>query len=104
MAKVFDDLLNMILNQSLPPSKQFLYVDCEEEVTDVIDMSLSEGMKRHIIKFHTNITTHDNWKLLNSKVLMNCKQILSRHSGNLVVNDISSTGCLFSVSLPGKIE
>lgn len=104
MTKVFDDLLNMILNQSLPPSKQFLYVDCEEDVTDVIDMSLSEGMKRYIIKFHTNITTHDNWKLVNNKVLMNCKQILSRHSGNLVVNDISSSGCLFSVSLPGKIE
>lgn len=104
MMKVFDDLLNMILNQSLPPSRQFLYVDCEEGMRDVIDMSLSEGMKRYVIKLHTNITTHDNWKLVNSKVLMNCKQILSRHSGNLVVNDISSTGCLFSVSLPGKIE
>lgn len=104
MEKLFDDLLGMILNHSPQTSRLFLYVDCEEDSGDVIDMNLEEGFKRYLIKFHTNVTTHDNWKLINSQSLINCRQILSRHNGNLAVNEISKTGCLFSVSLQGKIE
>ena len=104
MVKLFDELLGMILNHPQDATQLFLYINCEEDTTDIIDMTLEEGLRRYCIKFHTNITTHDNWKLVNSQGLVNCKQILSRHNGNLAVNDISSTGCLFSVLLPGKIE
>jgi hypothetical protein len=104
MADLFDDLLGMILNHDLSSSRLFLYVDCEENSGDLIDMTLEEGFKRYTIKFHTNVTTHDNWKLVNSQALVNCKRILFKHNGNLAVNEISKTGCLFSVSLQGKIE
>ena len=104
MVKLFDDLLGMILKHSPNTSRLFLYIDCEEDNNDVIDMTLEEGLKRYVIKFYTNITTHSNWKLVNSEVLINCRQTLSRHNGNLAANDISGTGCLFSVLLPGKIE
>jgi hypothetical protein len=104
MLKLFDDLLGMILNHAPKSSRLFLYVDCDEERTDVIDMSASPESKRYLIKFNTNIITHENWKLVNSQALVSCRQILSRHNGNLVVNDISSTGCLFLLSLPGKFE
>lgn len=104
MTKLFDGLLGMILNSRQGNSRLFLYIDCEEDTSDVIDMNLEEGLKRYFIKFHTNIVAHDNWKLVNSQSLISCRQILSRHNGNLAVNDISSSGCLFSVWLPGKIE
>jgi len=104
IVRLFDDLLGMILNHAPKSSRLFLYVDCEEETGDTIDLSVEEGIKRYLIKFNTNISTHDNWKLVNSQALVNCKQILSRHNGNLIVNDISSTGCLFLLSLPGKFE
>jgi len=104
IVQLFDDLIGMILNQPPNTTRLFLYVDCEEENRDFIDMTLKEGFKSYLIKFHTNITTHEHWKLVNSQTLINCRQILSRHNGNLVVNDVSSTGCLFSVSLPGKFE
>lgn len=104
MVKLFDGLLGMILNQPPNTSRLFLYVDCEEDTGDVIDRTVKEEFKKYIIKFHTNITTHEHWKLVNSQTVTNCRQILSRHNGNLAVNDISNTGCLFSVSLPGKIE
>ena len=100
---LFNDLIGMILNQPPNTTRLFLYVDCEAD-SDAVDMALNEDFKRYTIKFYTNITTHEHWKLMNSQTLINCKQILSRHNGNLVVNDISSTGCLFSVSLPGKFE
>jgi signal transduction histidine kinase len=104
MLKLFDELLGMILKYPPKSSRLFLYVDCEEDASDLIDMNLEEGFKRYSIKFFTNIITHDTWKLVNSQALIHCRQILSNHNGNLVVNDISSTGCLFSVQLPGKIE
>jgi hypothetical protein len=104
IVKLFDDLISMILNQPPNTTRLFLYVDCEEDRSDIIDMTLGESTKRYVIKFHTNITTHEHWKLVNRQALVNCRQTLSRHNGNLVVNDVSSTGCLFSVSLPGKFE
>jgi hypothetical protein len=104
MLKLFDNLLGMILNHPPNATRLFLYIDCGVDISDVINMTLEEGFKYYIIKFHTNITTHENWKLVNSQALINCRQILSKHNGNLAVNDISSTGCLFSVLLPGKIE
>lgn len=104
MVKLFGDLLGMILNHPPDTTRLFLYIDSEEDKSDVIDMTMEEGFKRYFIKFNTNITTHDNWKLVNSQTLIHCRQILLRHNCSLVVNDLSSTGCLFSVFLPGKIE
>jgi hypothetical protein len=104
IVKLFDDLIAMILNQPPNTTRLFLYIDCDEDNNDIIDMTLHPGFKKHLIKFHTNITTHEHWKILNNDTLINCKQILSRHNGNLMVHDVSSTGCLFAVSLPGKIE
>lgn len=104
MVTLFDELLEMILNHPPDATRLFLYINCEEDNSDIIDMTLEDGVKRYCIKFHTNITAHDNWRLVNSKGLIHCRQILSRHNGNLAVNDIGNTGCLFSVLLPGKIE
>ena len=104
IVRLFDGLLGMILNSGQNSSRLFLYVDCEEDTSDVIDMNLEAHLKRYFIKFHTNIVAHEDWKLVNSHALISCRQILSRHNGNLVVNDFSSSGCLFSVWLPGKIE
>ena len=104
MVRLFDELLGMILNSGQGIPRLFLYIDCEEDTSDVIDMNLEPDLKRYFIKFHTNIVAHDNWKLVNSQALVSCRQILSKHNGNLAVNDIGSTGCLFSVLLPGKIE
>jgi len=104
MVKLFDELLGMILNHPPDGTRLFLYIYCEEDTSDIIDMTLEAGLSRYCIKFHTNVATHQNWKLANSQGLTNCTQILSKHNGNLAVNDISSAGCLFSVLLPGKIE
>src|SRR5689334_12197737 len=44
--KLFDDLLGTILNHPPNGSRLFLYVHCEEESNDVIDMTLEEEFKR----------------------------------------------------------
>ena len=102
--KLFDELLTMLFSSTLVGSRLFLYVDCEEENSDAIDLSLSQGFKRYQIRFHTNITTKENWKDVNSQVLAVCQQILSCHHGSFLVNSNNKTGCLFSISLPGKLQ
>ena len=103
MVHLFDTLLEMILNH--PGAAQlYLYVDCEEEDNDVMHCNLTDHEKRYHIKLHTNITTHEHWNLVNGRALINCRRILSKHNGILAVNEISSAGCLFCVTLPGKIE
>lgn len=99
MMQLFDNLLSMILNHPPKNSKLFLYVDCEED-----EENSKNAEKRYIIKFNTNIAAHEDWKVINSQALINCRQILSGHNGSLVVNHINSTGCLFILSLPGKME
>ena len=101
MVRLFDDLLGMILNHPPSSSRLYLYVDCEQLPADA---GAEEEEQRYLIRFHTNITTHDQWKLVNSQPLVHCRQILSRYGGTLVVNEINSSGCLFLLSLPGKIE
>lgn len=98
MLKLFDHLLSMIVQHPPKNSRLFLYVDCEEDTNDC------NGQKHYLIKFNTNIAVAENWKLINSHILINCRQILSNHNGTLMVNNISNAGCLFIVSLPGKIE
>lgn len=104
MLKIFDDLLKMILTHPPQTSRLFLYVDCEEEANDIIDITPEKGFRRYNIKFHTNVTTHEHWKLMNSQTLAHCRQKLHEYNANLAVNEISKTGCLFSLALQGKIE
>lgn len=104
MTALIDDLLRIIISHSPAASRLFLYVDCEEDRTDVIDMALTEGFKRYTIKFVTNISAGQDWELASNATLTNCRQVLSRHHGSLVVNDLSSSGCKFSMTLPGKFE
>jgi hypothetical protein len=101
LAKLFDELLDIILKYPPSGSRLFLYLDCEEEKK--ADTLLQDTFRRFVLKFHTNAGVPDNWKVVNSQALVNCKQILSDHNGNLALGHSSRTGCLFSISLPGKI-
>lgn len=101
MIRLFDSLISMILNHPSRPAKLFLYVDCDEnketgkQLTDPIN---------YLIKIHTNLTTNDNWKIQNREGLSACERILILHKGSFAVHNISNTGCLFSISLPGKSQ
>jgi hypothetical protein len=99
--RLFDLLISMILNHPTKPAKLFLYVDCEEnkeagkQQTDLFN---------YLIKIHTNLTTDDNWKAQNREALAACERILILHKGSFAVHNISNTGCLFSITLPGKSQ
>jgi hypothetical protein len=101
MTRLFDSLISMILNHPSKPAKLFLYVDCEEnrEVG-----KQQPDLFNYQIKIHTNLTTNDYWKAQNREALAACERILILHKGSFAAHNISNTGCLFSISLPGKSQ
>jgi hypothetical protein len=103
--QLVDALVCMIINHPPSNSKLFLYIKSEEQVNDseVIDLRLHEGMKWYKIDFYTNIHTDEEWKKIYTEKLAECS-LISQNGNDFSFFPISNTGCLFSVTLPGKIN
>jgi len=98
---LFEKLLSIIFFDSKPPSKLFLYIDCEE-VKEKLSHHLSEDFSTYKIKFRTNISPSKNWEADNAMTLAKCREIVSAHNAIFLVNSSNQTGCIFSITLPGK--
>ncbi len=99
---LFEALLSMVF--SLPPdnTKSLLYIQCTEEKVDREVMDLSNEASFSIY-FHTNIRTSESWIHLNKAKLDEAYLNASRMSYSLAHYNITKTGCLFSLKIPGKI-
>lgn len=98
---IFDNILGMIFKTTPNGNKLFLYVDIEKEkmINPVI-----EQFENFTIRFHTNLTTGDNWNSANAGALSRTSEIISRHNWIFGVNNIFQTGCLFTITVKGKFE
>lgn len=100
-----DHLLSMILNHPPLNSRLFLYIKCEEDkAAGNTDTSLGNGFKRYNLCIHTNISTCEDWRVLYREKLDECTLIARRHHASFLCNHISNTGCLFTLTLPGKLN
>lgn len=104
MELLFDTLISLLSGNPPQGSRLFLYVDCNEEKNEVMDLSLKQDSKNYMIRFHTNIPSDMQWKEKNAEALSRCSQILSACNGTFAVNNVAHTGCLFSLTLPGKFH
>jgi hypothetical protein len=98
-----ESIIHMISSHSPEGSRLFLYIDCDEENSGKVDPELLNGFKRFRIRFHTNIDTTGSWRILHQKTIEDCKVALAQCNAGFAVNEIKSTGCLFSISLLGKM-
>ena len=103
IAGVFDHIVQMIVSHPPNGTRLFLYVNCEEESTGMSGFDLAKRSKRYKVNFHTNISTDEAWKKAHKKTIAGCKAVLAQYGAGFTVNDIKSTGCLFSISLLGKM-
>jgi hypothetical protein len=99
IARLFNMLISLITDYRPAAPQLFLYVDCDSGTREV---GLEQGFKKFMIKLYTNITTDEAWKQVNHEVLSACDKIVTDHNGQLQVNTIKNTGCLFAISLAGK--
>jgi hypothetical protein len=97
--KLFRMLTKMITSNRPAGPRLFLYVDCSEEMREA---GLEQDFKNYLIKFYTNITAAEEWRISHSAALSDCEKIVANHKGKFQVNNIYNTGCLFAISLAGK--
>ena len=98
---LFEELIRMIVSDSTAPAQLFLYIDCEEIKVDK-PKHFSEGFNSYIIKFRTNISTTKNWESKHEMTLTKCREIVSAHNAIFLVNSSKQSGCIFSITIPGK--
>lgn len=103
---LFDALISMVVNHPPANSKLFLYVKCSREKVDndIIDLSVTDGTSLFKIEVYSNITTDKNWETLYKDKLEDCSLQATKISGRFSFSPITNTGCLFSLTLPGKIN
>ena len=101
---LFDALISMVVNHPPANSKLFLYVKCSPEKvdSDIMDLRLAPGNALYKIDVYSNITTDKNWEMLYLEKLKECALEATKISGNFSFSPIMNTGCLFSLTLPGK--
>lgn len=103
--KLFDSIASMVLNHPPYKSKLFLYVACKEQIEDeIMDLRLTDAIRLYKIDFYSNIITDQQWIEQYGSTLNECDLIARQSSGSFTFFPICNTGCLFSISLPGKIK
>jgi hypothetical protein len=100
---VFDTLIEVIF-ASTSRSRLFLHVGCSENQLDDKQPSPTNNMKRYQIRIQTNINMDKGWKDRHRDRFDTCEQILSKLDGMFSVHAVSDAGCLFTITVPGKIE
>jgi hypothetical protein len=99
---LFHDLIQLIIQHPPVGSKLFLFIDCTASQAD--EQPPSADARFYTIKFHTNIATSDEWRVSHQDVLSKSQQVLTEHHGEFAVRLNNSAGCLFSITLPGKLS
>ncbi|MBB1286196.1 hypothetical protein HRH25_17565 [Flavisolibacter sp. BT320] len=97
---LFRSLLQMILQKKGEVTTLYLHISC------AIDSSLQEKVFGHhyfTIQFNSNIIPCTNWAETNKDLLEKLEAIVEENKGYLSINAFKSSGCIFSVSLPGKV-
>ena len=97
--EVCNNLVRMIM-QFPGGSQRFLHIKCEEQLP-VSRQRLAVSTFR--VEFHTNLSTDTNWKQFNHETILACQEKLLACNAILNVHEILTAGCLFSISLQGKI-
>lgn len=104
MLKLFNLLLQMVLSKLPTACSSFIYIKCELEKEDVIDMTIEAGFKKYCIYIFSNTLHIKEWIENFQQELTELKNICSNINGSFKENTSSETGCLFTITLPGKIN
>jgi hypothetical protein len=96
----------MIVSHPPVGSKLYLYVKCSPETVDneVMDLRLADGDGLYKIEIYTNITTDQHWEMLYQAKLAECNLQAAKNRGNFSFSPVANTGCVFSLTLAGKIN
>jgi hypothetical protein len=104
MLKLFNLLFKMVLLNLPATTNLFIYIKCELEKEDVIDMTMKNGINKFNISLFSNTIHIKEWLNNFQQELAELKKICFNFSGSFKEHSSSQTGCLFTICLPGKIN
>ena len=103
MCHLFDSLIALISGRHVKGSKLFLHIECYSPGSE--KKSSQDGeFRKFQIKFCTNILATKEWEKQNEQEIIACSKILEAHNGTLQINILNPSGCLFCVTMPGKLQ
>jgi hypothetical protein len=101
MDKAFTQLLQLIADAKPSDKKLFLHITCFQEGKKEKE-TIALGLRRYTIQFHTNVSLHAAEAHEVEYCINNIASLLPPFGGRLQVNQLKNSGCVFSISLPGK--
>lgn len=96
---VFTLLLHMLVAKQEEVSKLYLHIHCTR---DSFSEFTTASPALYCIRFYTNLIPSADWMKNHREQIDEANLLLQKQKGSLTVNAGNNTGCLFSVSLPGK--
>jgi hypothetical protein len=102
LVQLFSNLLHSILYHPPVHTKLLIYFRVQKQGAEVMDLSLPDGFINYTVSVYTNILGDENWRLKNEALLNDCSSIVSEIKGYFTFYNISTTGCLYNLQLPGK--
>lgn len=96
---LFRGLLQMILQKKEEVPTLFLHISCEAVLPST---GSNSGTELFTIQFNTNIIPCAAWFEKNKNWLNELSAQVAQNKGSLALNQFKASGCIFSVSLPGK--
>ena len=96
---LFRNLLQMILQKKDEVPTLYLHISCAGGEKTLPANSKAEA---YTVQFNTNIIPSTEWFEKNKERLNELSALLLQNNGSLSVNQFKASGCIFSVSLPGK--
>ncbi len=104
VAALLSHVFNSILDNPPAGTKLFIYIRCEIDKSEIMDLTLPDGFQQYQISVYTNIVADESWQLQQQPVLAEMKALAERLKGTFDHYSIVKTGCLYQLVLPGKIE
>ncbi|MDQ6609630.1 MAG: hypothetical protein M3Y85_07400 [Bacteroidota bacterium] len=101
--KTITQVLQLIADKKDGQTKLYLHVNAIAEPEEQSTNSKQKNLTRYKLRFHTNITLTKEWLKMAEQKLTNINALLLPYDGNLSVTQLKNSGCIFTMSVPGKL-
>jgi len=104
LGELFGILFHSIVTHGSMGCKPFIYIKCSLLHNDeVMDLSIPASSGMFNLAVYTNIVANHIWLEQHQADIETMETILKSLHGNLHCSTIEKTGCLYLITLPGKL-
>lgn len=104
MQQLFNLVIKMILLNLPIVNNLFIYIKCDGAKDEVMDLSIPAGFNKYSINVFSNaihiLERADKFE----QEISECKTICTKNNGHFEEHTSSDSGCLFTISLFGKMN